>query len=463
MTTKDMLILILMFVLFQIHNNECNCPCSWSSNGATLDLSAFVEMPIDIEGTDSFGEKYRYSPCTNKYYQDNRLGGYLYSMVSGTYGQYAIFPGNVYDNPAVYNNGIWSFKYSTGYTHVGGCGYNVKLDILWICNNTINEYPYYNFIDVKELFPCIFQMEIESYYACNTTIQPSPMETIQKKQCIWNYNNYVLNLTDLYGEILGYDKCSGVCSYSVCTDNSPVINPINQWQYQCGMIVNGNPQNSVYAFWDPEVEPVYNDDNETWTFQYRSIYSGYATNDNNAMIHWFCGSQRYYVVSVVSEVNQKTERWRIWNISSSYACVEKQRFCVFTDGINQLNLTTIAGKEIHYLDDDELYSYIYTPCSNDVACDNINVMSMKWNINTRKCQQNLAIWEDNYDNVNYIGGIDKQWKFEYQNGEICVDNINTNFTIYWECNTSANNWKVTQFKEINECDYQMTIQSALVC
>ena len=54
---------------------------------------------------------------------------------------------------------------------------------------------------------------------------------------------------------------------------------------------------------------------------------------------------------------------------------------------------------------------------------------------------------------------------EYLNGESCnANDENMHFIVYWLCtNYSAVDWIVKETKQINNCTYQMSIESHFVC
>lgn len=156
-------------------------------------------------------------------------------------------------------------------------------------------------------------------------------------------------------------------------------------------------------------------------------------------------------------------------IGTVFACPEELR-CIFDDETsgNTLDLTDLSGEMIKYINNDSLsYSFEYTVCKNNLDCQTDgDSMAIRWDISTQSCDRKLAIWNgyNGYDlSYDDTSGV-KQWKFSYSNGDYCqVTRRNTEFNIYWRCNSSVSSWIVTDTDTVNQCDFSMYIDSKYAC
>ena len=77
-----------------------------------------------------------------------------------------------------------------------------------------------------------------------------------------------------------------------------------------------------------------------------------------------------------------------------------------------------------------------------------------------ECTQILSVWED-VNKPDYIEEL-ASWQFTYTNGESC-NGGQTVFNVIWVCDKSASEPTIIQAKKIDECVYQMIINSDLAC
>eukprot|EP01084_Bolivina_argentea_P082863 150038_1 len=404
-----LLVKLLLLFLIPCTFSKCSFKSSWTVQNITLDLTAFQNIGLNLTGTvtdDSY--IYYYSPCNNLQFPyasgakcmitKQRKGSKNVQCVS----QYTNTAPTISFNKK--NNIIWNFVY------------NANISVQYICDPDASLLPPYMEIkQILEIYPNEFLMQIVSYYVCPGYMAP---HTLGINECIWNdtSNLHILNLTMLYGtEILVHlqpassDLMEQV--YYVCQD-------LFHDTYSCGMFADKmkNQPWMIDSFWNATIIPTFNATSNNWTFLYLSNINWQISTFKR--ISWICNAAiDTYHVSYANVYALELE--------SKYACPTICNF-ISNDKKHSLDLHPVSGQMIKALNSDLTYSYEYTPCSNYVQCNGLNVMAMRWDIQQKRCDPYLAKFEGNINNedgYNLTYNInDQQWHFTYFNGEICQNN-----------------------------------------
>eukprot|EP01084_Bolivina_argentea_P302647 522433_1 len=464
--------LFLIPIVVVISSSPCPWPCRWTiaeqNTFHTLDLTPFQEMGLTATSNSWYGTtNFSYSPCNNNLYNTNYHKSPLQCMISynddpenGGSRCIAQISGNSTSNvvPTLYINStdnedvIWTFKYNTLYEYDSNC----TVTVLWICNHTISEAPYFEINYAEMLVPrCLYELRIHSFVAClNNNILPPDSD---KDKCFFvdRVTGFlILNLTELHGTTLFYEGTDNngktvIWSYSICQNN-----------VNCSMAVGLSDTDfyqGYYPGWDM-VTNYWNQPNTvaTWEVTYGDGDEYYWS------FSWLCGESEYKVLNVSFNTKYNSIEWFI---ESKYACVNQSELeCVFKYGSNTLNLTYFVYTRIFGVDSNEIYSYLYNPCSNIYyACNDYSVMAYQYDINNERCSQYLAVWHGNNQDLDVFFDGNNKWEISYQSGQMCNNETFTNFDVHWTCNKTAGYWNVVTVRQINICAFEMYIESAYIC
>eukprot|EP01084_Bolivina_argentea_P227134 383635_1 len=432
---------IINIIVCESQTSDCavSLKCKWSVDNYELDLTPFQIMGYNLTTPDTVYD-YHISICNNLIPTTDGSGRWKYMAAKTnktdteiTYLGY--FDGNVKPTITFNENSAikWHFQYSE---------YPFFFALEFICdfNESLYLTSYMKIIDVIEVLPNQYKMSILSYYVCQNVTVPYDLG---KNQCIWydeTNNSSILDLRSIYGQNIR----DGVYNLVVCENKLyPLDGVFSQCSNCCGMYGSSY----IDSIWDPSVKPVFDSDSNTWSFMYSfGANSGF-------LMQWICDpkGRKYHVIG--SHTN-------FVKIVSKYAC--PPNYCVFMDkNDNMLDLSNLTGIRIGKITNNMLYQY--TPCTNNVGCNGKSVMAMRWDIEQRKCDPYLAEWDgfEGYT-LSYNQSI-SEWHFKYTNGETCNDGSNTQFDIYFTCNSHVTKWNVTNIEAINNCLYVMYIDSIYAC
>eukprot|EP01084_Bolivina_argentea_P270502 459980_1 len=419
--------------------------CKWTIQDYELDLTQFQLMGINLTASDSNGNTFSFTPCNN--------------LLPGTFSQWQYMAVEV-DNQknrnylAEYDPNIAPvIRFDVNQEPIWSFQYNSNFSVEYICHYNPNWSSFMEISQIFEVYPGSFLLRITSHFVCdNVTVS----DELSRNQCFWSSYGQVLDLRPLYGKEIIYDNYRlYVCQNSWYRTDGRCS---SSGTGCCAMYGYTSSGGYLYAngIYDSSVQPWYDIFSDIWKFEYKA--SAYGSSDTFTL-QWVCDPQ----VTSYRVLSQSQYSLRI---SSIYACAEEKK-CIFSDGDDEdniLDLTHLYGDQIRYISDDVTYSFEYTICGNDILCNGTtSVMAIRWNINETICDPFLAIWDgfNGYD-LSYDDDL-AQWKFAYFNGEQCLGPRNTEFDIYWRCNQSVPNWKVTNVESINECHYSMYIDSFYAC
>eukprot|EP01084_Bolivina_argentea_P229092 386738_1 len=139
--------------------------------------------------------------------------------------------------------------------------------------------------------------------------------------------------------------------------------------------------------------------------------------------------------------------------------------CLFhsSDSKHSLNLSQYEGMTLSKVDDvDNSLVYSLSPCDNLLSCNGEKVNSFVFDITSMECVKYLSIWEENHVIPKYDEN-DKMWEFIYTDGQKC-NGLETVMEIFWVCDpNTANKAVVVSAKSLNECSYQMYVNSSSAC
>ena len=191
------------------------------------------------------------------------------------------------------------------------------------------------------------------------------------------------------------------------------------------------------AFCDSSVQPIYYQDsdkgNKTWLFHYQGGFIDFPAGCHpNTYNRYICDYDTVDYISYPLDCVYNFESYNVScvcnvTIASAYACPG----CVYRDQGIVLNVNMLRNETIH--SHDGKYFYLYSPCWNNIECNNgnednktMNAMAVKYDIVSGKCAQTLAVWNEDY-NVTYYPRNEtinepKTWKVEYFNGQSCNEN-----------------------------------------
>eukprot|EP01084_Bolivina_argentea_P250723 420236_1 len=444
---------IIAFILKRTEATYCNSNnyqssfwCKWEVDDYTLDLTAFQMNGMNLTGQD-INYKYWFSPCNNLIYGPNKYEkemGYYQMAVQYNKDEinYLAKVNGTWIEPEINfnsNNKItWTFKYSPTFSW------------MYICVDQDAIQSYMEITDILEITPGNFMIQISSYFVCQDVEVPPDLFM---DQCIWydEYNSSTLDLSPLYGKHFDLNQGSkGNVHYQICSNGLYDRYEYKTHNYVCGMYWYEDYfwENGYISPWNYSVQPILNISTYSWIFEYE-----YVT------LEWICDTQVTYAKIIYQSRS-------FAQITSQYACSAHE--CIFYDpdnNENTLDLTYLQGQYVKYIDQDLQYGWEYAICQNDVGCDDIDVMAMRWNIYQRKCDPYLALWEGkNGYNITY-NKSNKEWKFVYKNGELCSNQpeMFVEFNLYWKCNVTGTNWTVTNVESINDCIYAMYVSSKYAC
>eukprot|EP01084_Bolivina_argentea_P115553 205468_1 len=407
----------LMFIWLNVHLTYSSCqyslPCKWTVDNHTLDLTAFQIIGLNLTGQD-IEYTYELTLCNNLFpntqmVQQTKINDPSKVNYLARYSKFVMPSIQLDSNSAIKS---WYFDYSQ------------NLSLQFICDYHQPLTSYMEIVQILEIVPYKYLIQVSSLYACENVIAPY---NLSYDQCIWydEATSSTLDLRPLYGRVISnYDSAY---EYTVCQDAF--------YRYsQCGM-------------WGKEYVA-----DGSWTFSYG------ARHDN--IIKWVCDRtiDTYKVLSYSGYLE----------IASQFACTAPVD-CVFIDPDNNenvLDLRDLQGQLYQIINNDFAYSYQYTPCTNFLTCNSKeSVMAMRWNIAQRECDPYLAVYDGFNGYTLFYNESATQWGFTYNNGDLCPDEQfpNVELNIYWTCNQTTTNAYITKVDTTNACNYSMYIESSYAC
>ena len=259
------------------------------NSSQVLDLRALNE--ITLQYSDGIGQyNYSYSICSNNLPcllytgQEIYVMSYQYDLPATDCLWLAQWDDNDIKQPS-YNSSsqIWTFPQFEGQSCYDFGGISRNTTIHWQCDETVESAQ---ISSVNEPVPCIYDITIESKYACTNT--PPPF-------CSWYGNNGALLDLTVYQDttITAIDTSISqyIFAYTPCRNG-----------LECGgqgMEVMSKLENisnsacvSYLSVWDDSNDnnttPYYDDENKVWEFRY---YNGQNCGNqlpSSFYVYWFC-------------------------------------------------------------------------------------------------------------------------------------------------------------------------------
>eukprot|EP01084_Bolivina_argentea_P182039 314343_1 len=229
---------------------------------------------------------------------------------------------------------------------------------------------------------------------------------------------------------------------------------------------------TVIADMDSSVMPSYNPSgNGTWQFQFQNGDDEGCGAPRILNIFFMCDmSAGDYQIQSAGELHTSCNYE--YNIRTKWACpgenttttsipVEDCKWNA-NNGENILDLSSFDNYTVvAQMDSSAQLSYLYSPCRNELSCNNTMNMIQLNNVLSLGCKQYLAIWETTQHTVNY-NSVDKSWQFIYTNGEKC-NGFQSIMTIIWTCDETVDHYKVVKADTIAPCQNILEIKSKNAC
>eukprot|EP01084_Bolivina_argentea_P246073 411885_1 len=252
-----------------------------------------------------------------------------------------------------------------------------------------------------------------------------------------------------------------------CTDGYSITTSM------CRQTLDNKPDVcNVIANMDSTVMPTYFEENSTWWFQFKNG-DDVGCGANRVFNSYFVCDMTAGDYKIVSAGETTISCTYEFNIRTKWAC-PNQNYTTTTESPMDCSWSVNNGENILDLSmfdtdiimaqlksNNNLY-YLYSPCRNQLKCNNTMNMIELNNGVTLICKQYLGIWNNTkHINVNY-NSIDKSWQFIYTNGEKC-SGFQSIMTIIWTCDESVDYYKVIKADTVAQCQNVMEIKSKNAC
>ena len=224
------------------------------------------------------------------------------------------------------------------------------------------------------------------------------------------------------------------------------------------------------AYWDPDIEPELNSSSglDRWQFEY---YGACDCGDPCRILAptFICDESVDVNIGEVTEVFPGC--YYEVEISIRYACenfttttIEPSNGCIWEDGNgnNTLNQTRLDGFVLNYVDNNE-YIWSISPCNNGILCRTTALYGMGTVGTLNNCLQRIALWDGGITQPAYSTNNGGQWEFVYENGDSCGSAPTAVTRIFWNCDPLAGTGRITAVREIEDCDFEIQIDSNLAC